>query len=506
MVPAAAEGEGGGVAAQIPKVLTSIARTLKATASGGGEREEDEEEEEGEEEGDDDVDAGTAGGLAAEDGLAGAMGAESTNSRPIFQSDAELVRPYGVLPGRLLIGTHHLRFLASLPAAAGGGGASGGTSGSSGSSGSSGGGAAASEHEGLMQGDWSSSLAKDCAIVWRLSSVRAMHRRRYLMDHSAIELFDDAGEMLLFNFKDKRVRSAVRRWIKKKCPLEYRDRDRSRAGFRQLLHELQEQWHRRELSNFEYLMKLNELAGRTHNDLNQYPVFPWVLADYTSEALDLHDPATFRDLSRPMGAQTEEQREVVSAMFDEFTDPDIPKFHYGSHYSTAGFVLYYLMRVEPFTSYHKALQSGRFDHADRLFHSLERTYHSCTHSSSDVKELIPELFYLPDLLLNRNRCDLGTRQDGQAVDDVVLPRWASDAADFVAKHRAALESDYVSAHLHLGIDLIFGCKQRGKPAVDALNKFFYLTYEVDFRGRTPWKSAQSRRRSTTLARRRSSSG
>ena len=107
---------------------------------------------------------------------------------------------------------------------------------------------------------------------------------------------------------------------------------------------------------------------RTHNDLNQYPVFPWVLADYTSEALDLHDPATFRDLSRPMGAQTEEQREVVSAMFDEFTDPDIPKFHYGSHYSTAGFVLYYLMRVEPFTSYHKALQSGRFDHADRLFH------------------------------------------------------------------------------------------------------------------------------------------
>ena len=143
------------------------------------------------------------------------------------------------------------------------------------------------------------------------------------------------------------------------------------------------------------------------------------------------------------------------------------------------------MRVEPFTSYHKALQSGRFDHADRLFHSLDRTYHSCTHSSSDVKELIPELFYLPDLLLNRNRCDLGTRQDGQAVDDVVLPRWASDAADFVAKHRAALESDYVSAHLHLWIDLIFGCKQRGKPAVEALNKFFYLTYEVDFRGRTP---------------------
>lgn len=30
-------------------------------------------------------------------------------------------------------------------------------------------------------------------------------------------------------------------------------------------------------------MYLNTLAGRTYNDYMQYPVFPWVLADYTSE-------------------------------------------------------------------------------------------------------------------------------------------------------------------------------------------------------------------------------
>ena len=150
-----------------------------------------------------------------------------------------------------------------------------------------------------------------------------------------------------------------------------------------------------------------------------------------------------------------------------------------------GFVIFYLMRLEPFTAYHKALQSGRFDHADRLFHSLARTYHSCTHSSSDVKELVPELFYLPDALLNRNNHPLGTRQDGQQVGDVVLPPWANDAPDFIAKHRAALESEHVSAHLHEWIDLIFGCKQRGKEAVDNLNVFFYLTYEVDLRGRSP---------------------
>lgn len=42
-------------------------------------------------------------------------------------------------------------------------------------------------------------------------------------------------------------------------------------------------WQRREISNFEYLMYLNSLAGRTHSDLMQYPVFPWVLADYHSQ-------------------------------------------------------------------------------------------------------------------------------------------------------------------------------------------------------------------------------
>lgn len=38
--------------------------------------------------------------------------------------------------------------------------------------------------------------------------------------------------------------------------------------------------------------------GRTYNDLNQYPVFPWVLTNYDSEELDLTLPGNFRDLSK----------------------------------------------------------------------------------------------------------------------------------------------------------------------------------------------------------------
>lgn len=58
-----------------------------------------------------------------------------------------------------------------------------------------------------------------------------------------------------------------------------------------------------------------------------------------------------------------------------------------------------------------------------------------------------------------------------------LPPWASGAADFIWKHRQALESRYVQANLHHWIDLIFGCKQRGEAAVQADNLFWHTSYE-----------------------------
>lgn len=68
-------------------------------------------------------------------------------------------------------------------------------------------------------------------------------------------------------------------------------------------------WQSGEISNFQYLMHLNTLAGRGYSDLTQYPVFPWVLSDYESDELDLSDPQTFRKLDKPMGCQTPEGEE-----------------------------------------------------------------------------------------------------------------------------------------------------------------------------------------------------
>ncbi|OIV89875.1 hypothetical protein TanjilG_18595 [Lupinus angustifolius] len=241
--------------------------------------------------------------------------------------------------------------------------------------------------------------------------------------------------------------------------------------------QLMERWARWEISNFEYLMQLNTLAGRSYNDLTQYPVFPWILSDYSSESLDLSNPSSYRDLSKPIGALNPDRLKKFQERYSSFDDPVIPKFHYGSHYSSAGTVLYYLVRVEPFTTLAIKLQGGKFDHADRMFSDISATWNGVLEDMSDVKELVPELFYLPEILTNENSIDFGTTQLGGKPDTVRLPAWAENPDDFVHKHRMALESEYVSAHLHEWIDLIFGYKQQGKEAIAANNVFFYITYE-----------------------------
>ncbi|XP_065607973.1 protein FAN isoform X1 [Cyrtonyx montezumae] len=233
------------------------------------------------------------------------------------------------------------------------------------------------------------------------------------------------------------------------------------------------QWQRGHISNYQYLLHLNNLADRSCNDLSQYPVFPWIIADYCSSELDLTKPETFRDLSKPIGALNKERLERLLTRYEEMPEP---KFMYGSHYSSPGYVLFYLVRVAP--EYMLCLQNGKFDHADRMFNSVAETWKNCLDGATDFKELIPE-FYENDssFLVNSLKLDLGKRQGGKTVEDVELPPWASGPDDFLQKSREALESHYVSEHLHEWIDLVFGCKQKGSKAVAACNVFHPLTYE-----------------------------
>ncbi|CAL0329601.1 unnamed protein product [Lupinus luteus] len=314
---------------------------------------------------------------------------------------------------------------------------------------------------------------------WLMSSLHQIYSRRYLLRRSALELFMLDRSNFFFDFGSSEGRRNVYRAIVQARPPHLNNIYLATQRPEQLLKrtQLMERWARWEISNFEYLMQLNTLAGRSYNDMTQYPVFPWILSDYSSGNLDLSNPSSYRDLSKPVGALNSDHLKKIQERYASFDDPAIPKFHYGSHYSSAGTVLYYLVRIEPFTTLTIKLQGGKFDHADRMFSDISATWNGVLEDMSDVKELVPELFYLPEVLTNENSIDFGTTQLGGKLDTVRLPAWAESPVDFVHKHRMALESEYVSAHLHEWIDLIFGYKQRGKEAIAANNVFFYITYE-----------------------------
>nr|XP_020636969.1 lipopolysaccharide-responsive and beige-like anchor protein isoform X2 [Pogona vitticeps] len=318
---------------------------------------------------------------------------------------------------------------------------------------------------------------------WLFSDIRSIFSRRYLLQNTALEIFMANRVAVMFNFPDsatvkKVVNCLPRVGIGTSFGLP-QTRRISMASPRQIFKasNMTQRWQHREISNFEYLMFLNTIAGRTYNDLNQHPVFPWVITNYESEELDLTLPSNYRDLSKPIGALNPKRAAFFAERYETWEDDQVPKFHYGTHYSTASFSLTWLLRMEPFTTFFLNLQGGKFDHADRTFSSVSRAWRNCQRDTSDIKELIPEFYYLPEMFVNFNNYNLGVMDDGTVVSDVELPPWAKTSEEFVRINRLALESEFVSCQLHQWIDLIFGYKQQGPEAVRSLNVFYYLTYE-----------------------------
>lgn len=312
---------------------------------------------------------------------------------------------------------------------------------------------------------------------WPYHHIVAVYLRRYRLRDSAIEIFlrNGSNHFLDFPLAARHQRNELVRllysFLPRSVPKQWPGRGVPN------LSATTKAWQSRQISNFEYLMALNTFAGRSFNDLTQYPVFPWVLSNYESETLDLSDPHNFRDLSKPMGALNPTRLDEYWERYNSFDDPVIPKFLYGSHYSTcAGVVLFFLFRLQPFAELQRRMQGGSFDLPDRLFYSIKETWGMCNSQMSEVKELTPEFYCDANFLRNVNRFALGKRHDQEVVNDVQLPPWAATPEEFVRINRAALESELVSQHLHEWIDLVFGFKQRGKAALKAHNVFYYLTY------------------------------
>jgi len=171
----------------------------------------------------------------------------------------------------------------------------------------------------------------------------------------------------------------------------------------------------------------------------QYPIYPYIVANYDSSVLDLRSPTNYRNLSKPIAIQhaekeekfidtynaledaqklallhqqDSEQQQQALSIFGHQSDP----YHFASLYSNSGIVLHYLVRLLPYTRMFLDYQDNNFDCADRTFHDAKTSYWlSSFESTSDFKELIPEFYYLHEFLLNKQGFNFGKRQNVREI-------------------------------------------------------------------------------------------
>ena len=73
---------------------------------------------------------------------------------------------------------------------------------------------------------------------------------------------------------------------------------------------------------------------------------PWVLKNFKAEVLDLEDPNSYRDFSKPIGAMDEKRLQDFITRYEE-TPEGCDKFLYGSHFSCPGYVIGFHVRSNP---------------------------------------------------------------------------------------------------------------------------------------------------------------
>ncbi|OHT03042.1 hypothetical protein TRFO_29659 [Tritrichomonas foetus] len=296
---------------------------------------------------------------------------------------------------------------------------------------------------------------------YSLKSIDTVLLRTHLHRHTAIEIFMKSGTSLFINFLSISGEAIVDQ-------IYYQTLDSCEVQMLPFIDyfkskEITESWINHQISNFEYLVLLNIYSGRSFNNASQYPFLPWIVFDYDSDKLTKE---SIRPLEKPIGAINEKRLQDLLANYEEKKISGMEPFLYSSGPMAPLALFFWLVREEPITTYHIEMQSGSFDSSDRIFISWKKAYELCMNLADNFRELPPEAFFSPEFLSNSNDLNFGVEKS-----DVELPPWAKTPIEFVYKNRKILESDFVSNNLNNWIDLIWGVKQRGKLAIDALNTY-----------------------------------
>ena len=347
-------------------------------------------------------------------------------------------------------------------------------------------------------------------------NIKQIFKKRYYYVEDSLEIFTYTNKSYYIKFNTNKDREEFYKYIIYSTDISLLKED---------VLSITKKWEHWDISTLTFLSFLNNFGSRSFKDLTQYPVFPWIIKDYESKKLNAFNETNIRELQKPIGAlgnkeriscfmqnyneskeielankeksskevtgkkKNKEEKKTNSELnINENEENKIEnsdnkvieiqekRYFYSSHYSNPFYVVHYMYKLFPYSCCAIELQGDGFDKRERQFVSIINSWKNCMNENTDVRELIPEFYFLPEMFINLNKINFG--KDENISEDFEYPKWSKNNPSlFIIKNRLALESDFVSENLCDWVDLIFGYKQKGEEAEKATNLFFDFTYE-----------------------------
>ncbi len=256
-------------------------------------------------------------------------------------------------------------------------------------------------------------------------------------------------------------------------------------------------WETNIINNYQYLLYLNKYSDRNFSDINQYPIFPWIMLnkDYADIIENNNDNINkgnaeanekkiyFRNMKYFIIPQKEERRQKAILYYQE-SKKENPKnpIHFRLHYSTGGYILLYLMRISPFMNMHIKFQGNSFDNPNRMVYDMDEILNTIQ-NVDDNRELIPEFFTTCEFFYNLNYVYFGLRRsDKKLVNNIQVSSIFGSLEKYIYYNRLFLNNrtsesnqSFPKCKIYHWINLIFGTMQY-PTSEQSLNKFERYTY------------------------------
>ena len=283
-------------------------------------------------------------------------------------------------------------------------------------------------------------------IIIEFKDIKEVINRLFFYSWISLEIFMKNGQSYLFNFFNEDTNDDVMGIFKEKKILTiqyladyFKSKDYSKK------------WKEEKISTFDYLLLLNKMSSRTFNDPNQYPIMPWLfLKDGISSRRNFDLPISVQDKDKQEQYLTNKNYSLNEKSQTQ-----------GNHYSTSAYILFYLMRTNPFTNNMIKFQSNNFDIPERQYCDIKQTISLCQRMNNN-REIIPELFSIPEIFINLNDNDFGQQKEGIRVHNISFEPYAKNAFEFSYLLKDLMNNDEeINKEINKWFDFIFGVNQTG---------------------------------------------